>query len=128
MIDHIEIPVTDPDAARDFYEAALAPLGVACIVTVPADRSASGTPRHGLGHSGYPRLWLHGEAPAPGGLHIAFAAPDRATVDAFHAAPLAAGGRDNGAPGIRARYHPHYYAAYVLDGDGNNIELACQAR
>lgn len=127
MIDHIEIPVTDPDAARDFYATALAPIGVTCVLSVPADRSASGMARHGLGRDGYPRLWLHGGAPAPGGLHIAFAAPDRASVDAFHAAALAAGGRDNGPPGVRARYHPRYYAAFVLDSDGNNIELVCQA-
>lgn len=126
LIDHIEIPVTDADAARRFYEAALAPLGVTCILSVPAERSASATPRHGLGHNGYPRLWLHSGEPTPGGLHIAFAASDRATVDAFHAAALAAGGQDNGPPGIRTRYHPNYYAAFVLDPDGNNVELVCQ--
>lgn len=127
LIDHIEIPATDPDAARRFYEASLAPLGVACVLSVPADRSATGTPRHGFGRYGYPCLWLHGGEPAPGDLHIAFAATDRAMVDAFHTAAMAAGGRDNGAPGVRTRYHLAYYAAYVFDPDGNNIEVVCQA-
>lgn len=127
LIDHIEIPATDPEAARRFYEAALAPLGVACVLSIPANRSASETPRHGLGRDGYPCLWLHGGAAVPGGLHIAFAATDRTAVDAFHEAALAAGGRDNGAPGVRTRYHPTYYAAYVLDPDGNNVEVVCQA-
>jgi catechol 2,3-dioxygenase-like lactoylglutathione lyase family enzyme len=126
LIDHIEIPVTDPDTARRFYEAALAPLAVACVLSIPAERSASGTPRHGLGRDGYPCLWLHGGEAVRGGLHIAFGAPDRVTVDAFYAAALAAGGRDNGPPGIRTRYHPTYYATYVLDPDGNNIEVVFQ--
>lgn len=127
LIDHIEIPVDDPERSRQFYETALAPLGVACVVSIPAARSAAGTPRHGLGRDGYPCLWLHGGEPTPGGIHIAFTAGDRAVVDAFHVAALAAGGRDNGAPGIRTRYHPSYYAAYILDPDGNNIECVCQA-
>ncbi|MGQ9368112.1 VOC family protein [Azospirillum sp. ST 5-10] len=127
LIDHIEIPVTDPDAARLFYEAALAPLGVTCVLSVAARHSAGRPPRHGMGRDGYPCLWLHGGEAVRGGLHIAFAAPDRATVDACHAAALVAGGRDNGPPGVRTRYHPTYYAAYVLDADGNNIEIVCQA-
>ncbi|RJF76272.1 VOC family protein [Rhodopseudomonas palustris] len=126
LIDHIEIPVTDPDAARRFYEAALSPLQIACVLSIPAERSATRTPRHGLGRNGYPCLWLHGGEAVRGGLHIAFAAPDRATVDAFHTAALTAGGRNNGAPGIRPHYHSAYYAAYVLDPDANNIEVVCQ--
>jgi catechol 2,3-dioxygenase-like lactoylglutathione lyase family enzyme len=90
--------VTDPDAARRFYESALAPLGVVCVLSVPAERSASGTPRHGLGRDGYPCLWLHGGEAVQGGLHIAFAASDRTTIDDFCAAAPAEGGRDNGAP------------------------------
>jgi catechol 2,3-dioxygenase-like lactoylglutathione lyase family enzyme len=126
LIDHIEIPVSNADAARKFYEAALRPLRVTCVLSVSADHSASGTMRHGLGSDGYPRLWLHDGEAAPGGVHLAFTAPDRATVDAFHAAAMAAGGRDNGLPGIRTRYHPSYYAAFVFDLDGNNVELVCQ--
>lgn len=126
LIDHIEIPVSDADAAREFYEAALGPLGVTCVLSFPPDRSVNGTKRHGLGSNGYPRLWLHGGATAPTGLHLAFAAPDRATVDAFYTAAMAAGGRDNGPPGIRTRYHQSYYAAFVFDYDGNNIEVVCQ--
>lgn len=127
LIDHIEIPVADPERSRHFYETALAPLGVTCVVASPAGGSATGTPRYGLGYNGYPCLWLHGGEPTPGGVHIAFAAPGHAAVDAFHAAALVAGGHDNGAPGVRTRYHPRYYAAYVLDPDGNNIECVCQA-
>ncbi len=127
LLDHIEFPVTDPDTAGKFYEMALAPLGIACVLLIPAERSASGTARYGLGRAGYPCLWLHAGEAVRGGLHIAFAANDRATVDAFHAVAVAAGGRDNGPPGIRIRYHPSYYAAYVLDPDGNNIEVVCQA-
>ena len=126
LIDHIEIPVSDPDAARRFYEAALGPLGVKCVLSVSPDHSTSGTKRHGLGSDGYPRLWLHEGEGAPKGLHLAFAAPHRAAVDAFHVAAIAAGGRSNGLPGVRTRYHPTYYAAYVLDLDGNNIEMVCQ--
>lgn len=128
LIDHIEIPVSDPDMACRFYEAALAPLGVTRIISVDAAHSASRTVRHGLGKNGYPRLWLHGGEPTPGGLHLAFANSERSKVDAFYTAALAAGGRDNGAPGIRMRYHPSYYAAFVLDPDGNNIEVVCQAK
>jgi len=127
LIDHIEIPVSDLDVACRFYEAALAPLGVTRIISVDASRSASRTARHGLGKDGYPRLWLHGGEPVAGGLHIAFATPNRSQVDAFHAAAIAAGGNDNGAPGVRARYHSNYYAAFVLDPDGNNIEVVCQS-
>lgn len=127
LIDHIEIPAADPERSRQFYETALAPLGVACVISIPAARSAAGASRYGLGRDGYPCLWLHGGEATPGGIHIAFIAADRAVVDAFHVAALAAGGRDNGAPGIRIRYHPSYYAAYILDPDGNNIECVCQA-
>lgn len=127
LIDHIEIPVSDPEMACRFYEAALKPLGINRIISVDAASSASGTARYGLGKDGYPRLWLHGGEPVAGGLHIAFATPNRSKVDAFHAAAIAAGGHDNGAPGIRARYHSNYYAAFVLDLDGNNIEAVCQS-
>jgi catechol 2,3-dioxygenase-like lactoylglutathione lyase family enzyme len=81
----------------------------------------------GLGRGGKPQLWLsHGEPPASP-LHIAFAARNRAEVDAFHAAALAAGGKDNGAPGLRPHYHPNYYGAFAIDPDGHNIEAVCHS-
>jgi len=127
LFDHIEFRVADADRSLRFYEAALRCLGVEPVISIPADRTASGGRRHGLGRDGYPRLWFHdGEAPvAP--VHIAFAVENRALVDAFHAAAIAAGGTDNGPPGVRTRYHDAYYAAYVLDPDGSNIEVVCQS-
>ncbi|MCA9516929.1 MAG: VOC family protein [Myxococcales bacterium] len=113
MIDHVSLNVTDIAAAKAFYAAALAPLGY----TVMMDYGVA----VGLGADGKPDFWL-----APGGgarpLHIAFRAQSREQVRAFHAAALAAGGKDNGAPGIRAQYHPSYYGAFVHDADGNNVE------
>ncbi|MCZ7865450.1 VOC family protein [Agrobacterium salinitolerans] len=126
MIDHIEIPVTDIEASLSFYEEALKPLGVSRIITVPAERTTTGYPRHGLGRDRYPRLWLRGGRKTKDSLHIALGVSDRSLVDAFYVGAIAAGGQDNGPPGIRTRYHPTYYAAYVLDPDGNNIEVVCQ--
>src|SRR5215208_1817261 len=118
MLDHVGISVSDFERSRRFYEKALSPLGYELIME----------PRHGaagLGHSGKPDFWIgQGEPGHP--LHVAFAADDRATVEAFHKAAVAAGGRDNGGPGLRPEYHPSYYGAFVLDPDGNNIEAVCQ--
>jgi catechol 2,3-dioxygenase-like lactoylglutathione lyase family enzyme len=121
MLDHISIGVRDIKRARSFYDAALKPLGYACV-------SDYGT---ALGYGAQQAaLWV-GEAKKPvpadpeSGLHICFAAPTRAGVDAFHAAALKAGGRDNGKPGIRADYGPNYYAAFVVDPDGYRLEAYC---
>ncbi|WP_210324219.1 VOC family protein [Azorhizobium oxalatiphilum] len=126
MINHIEFPVGDAEWSRQFYDAVLAPLGLSLVISIDPSRTAHGGARHGFGKNGYPSLWIHQENGAKLPIHIAFTADDRATVDAFHAAALASGGTDNGAPGIRERYHENYYAAYVLDPDGNNIEAVCQ--
>ncbi len=115
MLDHLAIGVRDVAASRAFYEAALAPLGYGVVMERPP-AVAFGPPRR-------PRFWLEDRVPAVA--HIAFEAPDREAVDAFHAAALAAGGTDNGGPGIREIYHPHYYGAFVLDPDGNNAEAVC---
>ena len=122
MIDHIEIFVSDGGRARAFYDAALAPLGIKVVFVV-------GTKVQALGYGAdRPFFWV---TPNPQGLtgplHVAFTASTRAQVDAFHAAALAAGGRDNGAPGLRPHYHPNYYGAFVLDPDGHNIEAVCHA-
>jgi catechol 2,3-dioxygenase-like lactoylglutathione lyase family enzyme len=126
ILDHIEVAVADAERSRRFYEAALRPFGMTVIIRVGPERTRSGGTRYGLGRDGYPRIWFHdGEAPG-NPMHVALATTDRHIVDAFYAAALAAGGLDNGAPGIRKRYHPNYYAAFVLDPDGNNIEAVCQ--
>jgi catechol 2,3-dioxygenase-like lactoylglutathione lyase family enzyme len=114
VLDHVGIPVRDIDVSREFYLAALAPLGYTLLMQ-PAEHVC------GLGRDRKPDFWLRRGEPA-GEVHIAFSAPDRPTVDAFHAAAVAAGGRDNGGPGVREIYHPHYYGAFVLDPDGNNVE------
>jgi catechol 2,3-dioxygenase-like lactoylglutathione lyase family enzyme len=126
ILDHIEFAVTDAERSRRFYEEVLRPFGMTVIFRVGPERTRTGGTRYGLGRDGYPRIWFHdGEAPGSP-MHLALAATDRHIVDAFHKAALAAGGTDNGAPGVRERYHPDYYAAFVLDPDGNNIEGVCQ--
>ena len=115
-IDHLKIHVADLAASLRFYEAALAPLGIA-----PLARWDDGST--GFGRNGNDDFWV--EAGQPQQLHVAFTAPSRDAVDAFHAAAVANGGRDNGAPGPRPKYHEHYYAAFVLDPDGRNVEAVC---
>ena len=114
MIDHIKIHVADFERSRAFYEAALAPLGVRTLMQ-PAPIVA------GLGDR-FPYFWLQQAEGTPLAMHIAFTAKTQDLVDAFHAAALAAGGADNGAPGLRPHYHAGYYGAFVLDPDGNNVE------
>jgi catechol 2,3-dioxygenase-like lactoylglutathione lyase family enzyme len=117
MIDHIGIEVSDHARSKAFYAAALAPLGYAVVMEYEG--------WCGLGREGKPDFWIHGSAKTAPRLHVAFASPDRKTVDAFYLAALTAGARDNGAPGIRAHYHPNYYGAFVIDPDGHNIEAVC---
>ncbi|BBD37025.1 glyoxalase [Aminobacter sp. Y103A] len=122
MIDHTGISVADFDAAQAFYDKAFAPLGAQLLMMVPGEYTG-GVKVGGYGRE-RPVFWLH-EAPAGPGRHYAFTARSRAEVDAFYAAAIAAGGRDNGRPGPRPHYHPDYYAAFVFDPDGNNIEAVC---
>ncbi|MCO5157015.1 MAG: VOC family protein [Aquamicrobium sp.] len=123
MIDHAGIAVKDWQKAKAFYDAALAPLGASLLYMVPEEYTG-GAKVGGYGRD-KPDFWLHeGAEPGPG-RHYAFTAASRAEVDAFHAAALAAGGRDNGAPGPRPHYHEHYYGAFAIDPDGNNIEAVC---
>ena len=117
MIDHVSIKVTDFPRARAFFAAALRPLGYAIVAEYPDIV--------GLGAGRKPDFWVsRGERVAP--VHVAFSG-DRVAVDAFHAAALAAGARDEGAPGLRAHYHPNYYGAFIIDPEGNNIEAVCHS-
>jgi catechol 2,3-dioxygenase-like lactoylglutathione lyase family enzyme len=125
MIDHIGFPVSDYARSKAFYEKALAPLGYVLIMEIGGEHTESGSAAAGFGADGKPDFWIGGEGGLKGILHIAIAARERAAVDAFYAAALAAGGRDNGAPGLRPHYHPDYYGAFVLDPDGHNIEAVC---
>jgi catechol 2,3-dioxygenase-like lactoylglutathione lyase family enzyme len=115
-IDHTAMNVTDLERSKAFYTAALEPLGYSLMFEVGEFA--------GFGDSQMPSLGVVQREPAGGG-HVALSAPDHATVDAFHEAALAAGGTDNGRPGLREHYHPTYYAAFVKDLDGNNIEAVC---
>jgi catechol 2,3-dioxygenase-like lactoylglutathione lyase family enzyme len=125
MIDHIGFPVSDYARSKAFYEQALAPLGYSVIMEVTD--TESGSPAVGFGRDGKPDFWIGGEGRLTIPVHVAIAAKDRAAVDAFYHAALAAGGKDNGAPGLRAHYHPNYYGAFVLDPEGHNIEAVCHA-
>ena len=117
MLDHIGIDVSDYERSKRFYAEALGPLGYELMME-PVENVG------GFAAKGKPDFWI-AAGTATGGTHVAFAADDRATVDAFHAAALAAGGKDNGQPGLRPHYHEHYYGAYVHDPDGNNVEAVC---
>ena len=127
MIDHIGFAVSDYERAKTFYTKALAPLGYTLVMEAGAHQTESRYPAAGFGGGGKPDFWIGGEGKLDKPLHIAIAAKDRASVDAFHRAALAAGGKDNGAPGLRPQYHPNYYGAFVLDPDGHNIEAVCHA-
>ena len=120
MFDHVSLNVSDYEVSKRFYEQALAPLGYSVRVEF-ADWKSAGFGADGVDGD----FWIAEGEPRAMGVHVAFQASDHATVDAFHAAGLAAGGTDNGPPGIREQYHPTYYGAYVLDPDGNNVEAVC---
>jgi catechol 2,3-dioxygenase-like lactoylglutathione lyase family enzyme len=117
MIDHINVRAQDFAKIVDFYRAALAPIGYRVLMEFPNVA--------GLGANGKPDLWINQTDQPVNPTHLALVG-QRSQIHQFHAAALAAGGRDNGAPGLRADYHEHYYAAFVLDPEGNNIEVVCQ--
>ncbi|SFZ81841.1 Catechol 2,3-dioxygenase [Devosia enhydra] len=125
MIDHTGIHVTDYAKAKTFYDAIFGAMGGGMLMEVP-EQYTGGWKVVGYGRE-QPVFWLSEAKDAGPGRHTAFAARNRAEVDAFYAAAMAAGGKDNGGPGIRADYHPNYYAAFVIDPDGNNIEAVCHA-
>jgi catechol 2,3-dioxygenase-like lactoylglutathione lyase family enzyme len=125
MIDHIGFPVSDYQRSLTFYRQALAPLDYALIMEVTQENGVDQAA--GFGAGGKPDFWIGGEGGLEKPLHVAIVAKDSAAVDTFYEAAIAAGGRDNGPPGIRPHYHPNYYAAFVLDPDGHNIEAVCHA-
>lgn len=124
VIDHVEIPVSDFDQAKTFYREVLGHLGLEEVIAVKAADGAAS--RAGFGRDGYPSLWLIGSRKTGAPVHLAFRAVTRKAVDDFHNHAVQVGGRDNGGPGIRTRYHANCYTAYILDADGNNIEAVCQ--
>jgi catechol 2,3-dioxygenase-like lactoylglutathione lyase family enzyme len=119
MIDHIGFGASDYPASMAFFQAALAPLGYKVVMEGPPGAGA------GLGPGHSPELWLHPTDKTPAPLHIALTVGTRAEVDAFYKAAMAAGGQDNGGPGLRPHYHPNYYAAFVIGPDGHNLEAVC---
>lgn len=125
MIDHVGFSVSDYPRAKAFYTKALAPLGYKLIMEV--QQNPSDPPAAGFGADGKPDFWIGGEGGLNKPLHIAVTAKDRAAVDAFYKSAMENGAKDNGAPGIRAHYHPNYYGAFVIDPDGHNLEAVCHA-
>jgi catechol 2,3-dioxygenase-like lactoylglutathione lyase family enzyme len=117
VLDHVSLPVSKLEQSKRFYEEALSPLGYRLIM----EHHISGV---GCGQSAKPDFWIRQGAPGAT-VHVAFASEERATVDAFHEGAIAAGGHDNGQPGLRPEYHASYYGAFVFDPDGNNIEAVC---
>ena len=124
MIDHMGLGVSDFAASKAFYSRALMPIGYELLYDLPAELTGHGAAA-GFGLPPKPDFWIGGGQPHGPPIHVAFRAASRAQVDAFYRAALAAGGRDNGAPGLRPDYHPNYYGAFVLDPDGHNVEVVC---
>ena len=119
MLDHVALNVSDYGISKAFYLAALRPLGIGTVMELPERKAL------GLGDGQKPYLWINERGVPSTSTHVALSVPDTATVDAFYAAAIAAGGTDNGPPGLRPQYHPGYYGAFVLDPDGNNLEVVC---
>ena len=121
MYDHVSLKVKDYQKSKRFYEKALAPLGYKLQAEYEGNTA-------GFGAGETKAFWISGGTPASTAVHLAFASPSRAAVKEFHVAAMEAGGRDNGGPGIREDYSPTYYAAFVHDPDGNNVEAVCHAK
>ena len=126
IIDHFGIGVGDYARAKALYSAALAPLGITLVMEVEQEQR-QGQKACGFGRDGRPDFWIGSEGKTTPPAHVAFVAESRAAVRAFHEAALRAGARDNGPPGLRPQYHPAYYAAFVIDLDGHNVEAVCHA-
>jgi catechol 2,3-dioxygenase-like lactoylglutathione lyase family enzyme len=126
MLDHIGLTVSNLPNSRQFYLVALAPLSIGIVMEVTKEQTGKYAGA-GFGASNKPFFWIGTGDHLSGPVHVAFTASTRAGVDAFYKAALSVGGRDNGAPGVRAHYHPNYYGAFVLDPDGNNVEAVCHS-
>jgi len=124
IIDHFGIGVSDYDRAKAFYAAALAPLGITLVMEVTPEQTGK-VYACGFGKNGKPELWIGSDGKTTPPVHVAVVVESREEVRAFYAAALKAGGRDNGAPGLRPHYHPDYYGAFVFDLDGHNVEAVC---
>ena len=124
MIDHTGLSVSDFARSKAFYQAALEPIGYRMLMELTAEQTG-GFEGAGFGVPPKPDFWISQGKPNDPPIHVAFRVASRALVDKFHAAAMAAGGRDNGGPGVRPHYHPNYYGAFVLDPDGHNIEAVC---
>lgn len=124
MIDHLGISVRDHAASKAFYLKALAPLGIGVVMNVSKEETGAASDFTGMGSENKPFFWIS-QGTVAEGMHLCFSAKTRAEVDAFYQAAIAAGARDNGAPGIRAHYHPNYYGAFVIDLNGVNLEAVC---
>lgn len=124
MFDHVGFPVSNYKKAKAFYSKALAPLGFVMVMEVSSNEPG-GKSHCGFGTEGRPRFWISEAKADKGNMHIAFKAKTRQAVEAFYEAALKAGGKDNGAPGLRPHYHDNYYGAFVIDPDGHNIEAVC---
>jgi catechol 2,3-dioxygenase-like lactoylglutathione lyase family enzyme len=125
ILDHWGFGVSDYQRAKAFYSAVLAPLGITLVMEFGPEQTQGKVWACGFGKGGKPEFWIGSDGKTTPPMHVAFVADTRAEVDAFHAAALRAGGRDHGAPGLRTRYHPSYYGAFVLDLDGHNVEAVC---
>ena len=126
IVDHVGFGVSDYPRAKRFYTEALAPLGFTLVMEVsPEQNEGSKVWACGFGKNGKPEFWIGSDGKTTPPLHVAFVVDTRAAVRAFHEAALRAGGRDNGAPGLRPQYHPSYYGAFVFDLDGHNVEAVC---
>lgn len=127
MIDHLGISVSDYRKSKIFYEKVLATLGHECVMEITPEMTGGDSLHCGFGSNKKPSFWISSAGVACPSIHIAFTAGSRKEVDAFYHAALAAGGKDNGAPGLRPLYHPNYYGAFILDMDGHNIEAVCHS-
>jgi catechol 2,3-dioxygenase-like lactoylglutathione lyase family enzyme len=126
MLEHIGIAVSDLNKSKAFYAKALGPLSISLMMELTAEQTGGGD-HAGFGKDGKPFFWIGSGGRPSGPVHFAFSATSRDEVVAFHRAALAAGGKDNGAPGLRPHYHANYYGAFVIDPDGNNIEAVCHS-
>jgi catechol 2,3-dioxygenase-like lactoylglutathione lyase family enzyme len=124
MLDHIGFAVKDLQRARGFYQAALAPLGLDILLEFTGEQTGKNA-HVGFGTNDKPFFWIGTGQPLEGRFHVAFTAETRGAVDAFYSAALKAGAVDNGPPGVREYFHPHYYSAFVVDPEGHNIEAVC---